>query len=224
MNQKTMPLEQNQLIAFNAITNFVTSLGKEFAPKQKSLALYLRLIENTTLTHEVAILKHIAAFSQFIEANQQAIENNSEEKFSVHEIVYSDKVKIDMKAIFGMADAETKSIIWKHLLTICGVIFPNSQARDVLKKMSEQKHTAETNLISEMISKIQPHLDPTETNPMNAIMGLVSSGVFTDLISTMNKGMDSGEMNVQSLLGTVTSIFSQPNPTDKLIIEEVKEN
>ena len=58
-------MEDNTLIVFNAISKFVHSLNECFGEKQRSLQLYGRLIEKTTIIHEGPIKKHINAFKKF---------------------------------------------------------------------------------------------------------------------------------------------------------------
>ena len=215
-----MPLSQSQLIAFNAISNFVSALGREFGTRQHSLALYARLIEHTTLSHEPAIVKHVEGFSKYIAANQSAIEESNESKLTSDKVEYSDRIFINLKPLFEAADVETKAVMWKHLLTIYGVLYPDSQAKEILRKMNTNVKSAEGDLIQTMVQKITPHLNPEETNPMQAIMGLMSSGVFTDLISTMQKGMDDGSIDVNNLLKNATGMFAGGSPTDKLIDEQ----
>ena len=215
-----MTLTSIQLNGFSAITNFVLALSKQFGNKQHSLALYARLIEHTTLSHEPAILKHLEAFSKYVSENQMAIENTEESKLNSTPITYSDKLYIDLSAIFKVAEPDIKKVIWQHLITILGILFPDSQAKEIMRKLKSQKKSSETELVGEMIQKIVPHLDAEETNPMQAVLGILQSGVFSDLVATMQKGMDDGTVNVQSLLGTMTTMFSQQDPAKKLSLIE----
>jgi hypothetical protein len=212
-----MPLSQTQLLAFNAITGFVKDLNSEFGQRQHSLALYSRLIEHMNLSQETAINRVVEGFISFIGKNQSAIESRNTEGLTADKVSYSDRVYLTLKPLFAQADAETKEVMWRHLLTIYGLLYPDSQAKEILRKMNSEVKSAETAMISDMVQKIVPHLNPDETNPMQAIMGLMSSGVFTELIGTMQKGMDDGSVNMNSLLGQVTSMFAQPDPTARLI-------
>jgi hypothetical protein len=212
-----MPLSQSQLLAFNAITGFSKDLASEFAQRQHSLALYARLIEHINLSQESAIIRVVEGFISYIGKNQTAIESRDVEKLTNEKIEYSERVFVLLKPLFKLADADTKEVMWKHILTIYGILYPDSQAKDILRKMNSEVKNAETAMISDMVQKIIPHLNPDETNPMQAIMGLMSSGVFTDLIGTMQKGMDNGSVNMNSLLGQVTTMFSQQDPTSRLI-------
>ena len=62
-------LSASQLLAFQAISSFVSEANKVGGRTQKSLQLYNRLIEKTNISHKDAIAKHIAGFKQFIVAN-----------------------------------------------------------------------------------------------------------------------------------------------------------
>jgi len=213
-----MPLSQTQLLVFNAITCFVKDLNVEFGQVQHSLALYARLIEHMNLSKEGAINKVIHSFTHFIGENQTAIEEREENKLQNDKIGYSEKAFICLKPLFRVAEADTKDVMWKHILTIYGILYPDSQAKEILRNMKSEVKSAENQLISDMVQKIVPHLDPEETNPMQAIMGLMTSGVFTELIGTMQKGMDNGNVNINSLMSQVSSMLGeQSDPTQKLL-------
>jgi hypothetical protein len=212
-----MPLSQTQLLAFNAITCFIKDLSTEFGQFQHSLALYSRLIDHMNLSQESGIGKIVSGFIVYIGKNQVAIESRDFSALTTDKISYSEKVYLILRPLFEKADSDTRDVMWKHLLTIYGLLYPDSHAKDILRKMNSEVKSAETALISDMVQKIIPHLNPEETNPMQAIMGLMSSGVFTDLIGTMQRGMDDGSVNMNALLGQVTTMFSQPDPTARLI-------
>ena len=218
-----MPLSPTHLLAFNAITGFLKDLSSEFGKRQHSLALYARLIEHMNLSQEVAINKVVNGFVAYIGKNQDALETQTEEKLTNDKIIYSEKIFVSLKPLFAQSDKETKSVIWRHLLTIYGLLYPDSRAKDILRKINSDVKSAESAVISSMIDKIAPHLDSDTTNPMQAIMGLMSSGVFTELIGTMQKGVDDGSINMNALLGQVTTMFSQPDPTARLTIEQVED-
>ena len=66
-------MNDNSLIIFKSITNFVSQLNENFGKSNKSLQLYNRLIEKTTVTHEKVILKHIECFQKFCVSNRNEI-------------------------------------------------------------------------------------------------------------------------------------------------------
>ena len=56
-------MEDNNLIIFKAISNFVRDLNDSFGTKQRSLQLYSRLISKTKIIHEGPIKKHVDTFN-----------------------------------------------------------------------------------------------------------------------------------------------------------------
>lgn len=106
-----------------------------------------------------------------------------------------------------MADLETTNVIWQHLLVITNSVDPSEEAMEILKKSLEEKSN-EGAFLSNLVQKIEKNVDPNSSDPMAAIMGLMSSGVFTDLISNMNSGMQDGSLNIGKLFGTVQGMMS----------------
>ena len=58
------------LTAFRAITQFVSDLVN-VCPRYKPLKLYNHLISKTNITHDLAIDKHLTAFKNFCENNNE---------------------------------------------------------------------------------------------------------------------------------------------------------
>lgn len=210
-------LGQSDLMAFNSISTFVLALGKEFGARQKSLALYARLVEKTTFTHTVAILKHVSIFKNFIAENHQAIEENSEAKLNGAKLIYSDRVYIDLKNVFNLADDDVKKVIWSHLLTIYGVICPDSTAKEILKKIASQTPSPESELVNNIIQKMAPHLEGADTsNPMSALMGLMASGALSELVGSVSSSMNNGNLDLGKLVACVQTSMAKEDPTGKL--------
>ena len=70
-----MSITDKELIAFKAITSFIIDVGNQYKNNQKSLSLYLRLIEKTTFTNTEAIKKNTKIFKDFVTENSNAILN-----------------------------------------------------------------------------------------------------------------------------------------------------
>lgn len=195
------------LKSFQHIVKFVEDLSTEFGSKQHSLVLYNRLLEQTKITHQESIKKHINLFLDFVTKNKQAILEKDVSKLTETKIEYSKKVNIKMDEVFKMADASATEVIWKHLLVIMSSLNPSDEAINVLKKSMEEKSN-EGEFLSSLVSKIEKSVDPNTTDPMSAIMGLMSNGVFTDLISSMNNGMQNGSLDIGKLFNTVQGMMS----------------
>jgi hypothetical protein len=207
-------MDSMNVVIFKTISNFVFDLSSFYGKKQRSLLLYKRLIEKTTLVHETTINKHIELFKKFCISNREAIQNQDHTKLADNFITYSEKVFIDMKNIFELADNESKNVIWKHLLTITAFVDPSSNAKKLLKEMSEDSKSKgesgnEANFLSNIIEKVEKNIDPEEAskNPMAAVSSIMSSGVFTDLISNMQSGIEKGDLDLGKLMGTVQGML-----------------
>ena len=196
----------NNLIIFKAIANFTQALADEFGKKQHSLALYSRLINKTTLAHDTPIKKHIAVFTEFCINNREAILNKNPSLISKEDITYSERVFINMKHIFNMADADTKTVIWQHLLTISALVDSSSNAKEILRSQTSSQPDAD--FLEKIVDKIQSTIKP-DTTPLEAMSSIMSSGVITDLMSGLNSGMADGSLNIPKLLASVQSMVKK---------------
>lgn len=203
------------LIIFKAISNFVRELGAMFGKRQRSLALYCRLIEKTSIVHEKPITKHINSFRVFCFKNRNALQEMKPALLEDSKITYSENVYINMQQIFGMSDKETSDVIWRHLLTISALVDPTSNAKKILKdKMEKSKSQGgtgkEEEFLSSVIEKVEKCVDPNSaaaTDPMQAVGSIMSSGVFTDLIGNMQSGIQSGNLDIGKLMGVVQGML-----------------
>jgi hypothetical protein len=208
-------MEDNTLIVFNSITKFVHSLNECFGEKQRSLQLYSRLIEKTTIIHEGPIQKHITAFQSFCNKNQEAIYEKDETKFTQTNVSYSERVFINMSEIFENASSSEKETIWKHLLLLMVRFDPSGRAKKILKeslKKSKESSENEENFLNNIINKVEKNVSPSD-NPMQAVSSVMSSGLFTDLIGSMTSGLNNGELDLSKLMGTVNGMVN--NIADK---------
>jgi hypothetical protein len=198
------------LVCFKAISNFTQELGESFSKQQRSLKLYCRLIDKTTLSHDKSIKKHIEAFKLFCVSNRESIVTKSSNKLAMDKISYSNSVFIDMVEIFKLSDKETTRIIWDHLLCISALVDPAGKAREVLKNNLKAGKISgrETNFLSDIIDKVESHVDPG-ANPMEAVSSIMKSGIFTDLISGMNTGLTDGSLDLGKLMGAVQGMVGQ---------------
>jgi hypothetical protein len=194
------PTDYN-LIAFKAISTFTAQLNEMFGSDKQnhSLKLYERLISKTSISHEKIIKKHIDIFREFCIINRDALMAKDIKKILNYKVEYSPKVYIDFNNIFKKADKETTEVIWKHLLTISALLDPAGNAKEILKN---SKDNNEADFLTDIINKVESHVSP-DSNPMEAVSSIMSSGVFTDLISGMNSGIQNGSLDLGKLMGTV---------------------
>lgn len=196
---------------FQAIVTFVNDLGEFFAKDSHPLALYERLLNKTTEEHTEAVEKHIAAFRKFCLDNKDNI--LSKTPVFTDKIQYSPRVYIDMNEIFNLTtDNDTRAAIWQHLLTLQALIDPHSGALSVLKsndaKVSDhlpkiEGEGEEGDFLNDIIKKVEHHVTGDTSNPQEAIASIMSSGLITDLVGSLNNGISSGKLDLSKMMSSV---------------------
>jgi CRISPR/Cas system-associated endonuclease/helicase Cas3 len=218
-------MEDHVLIVFKNIYNFVNELAETFGTRQHPLELYKTLLEKTTFMHEKAIKKHIELFKTFCLENKKAIETQNDKFLSLKMIKYSDRVHIDMGHVFTYADKDTKKIIWRHILAIAAYLDPTIHAKELLRNLgldarnkddsalessrnALSNDTKEEQFLTSLIEKVEGSVDPDSLgDPMKAVSSIMSSGAFTDLMESMQTGIDDGSLDLNKLLGTVQGML-----------------
>ena len=207
-------MDNTSILIFKSITGFISDLTTEFGSKHKSIALYNRLLEKTGIVHTGPVHKHIECFRTFFSANVKGMEEQNATLFSPSRISYSDRVYVDLTSVLRHSSQESASIIWKHLLTIWGLIDPTSQAKRILNESVKQSNGTdkESKFLSDIIERVEKSVsspDVDMSNPMSAVSNLMSSGVFTDLINGMQTGLSDGSLDIGKLMGSVQGMMSK---------------
>lgn len=209
-------MDNTSILIFKAITGFISDLNTEFGNKHKSIALYNRLLEKTGIVNVGPINKHIECFRTFFNTNKQAMEEKNANLFIDSKISYSDRVYVDIATVLKQSDKENTQIIWKHLLTIWGLVDPTSQAKKVLQDcMKSGDGDKEASFLTNIIDKVEKSVSSSDidtSNPMAAVGSLMSSGVFNDLIMGMQTGLSDGSLNIGKLMGTVQGMIGKMAP------------
>lgn len=196
-------VNSNQL-CFKVISNFTLELVNLYSKQQRSLKLYGRLIDKTSHTHSQSIEKHINAFRTFCISNRDAIITKSVQKIVLDTITYSDRVFINISHIFRLSDEDTQDVIWEHLLCISALVDPLSKAKEVLsKRVSVDKNGDD--LLTDIFEKIEQSIEPN-SSPIQALSGIMKSGVFTDVV-TILKGISSNGPDVGKVIGLVQNVI-----------------
>ncbi len=227
--------DNTTLIAFKAISKFVKDLADEFGKRYHGLELYNHLIQKTTIAHEGPVAKHVDAFHRYCVANREGIVEKDilGHPSDVDEVVYSDKVRFNVREILGVSDEENKDIIHRHLLTISAIVDAGSNAKQVLRNMmlassapvipaavsvgesSGNKmglpiptDSNEGKFLNDLISTVEKSVNPeAEANPMQAVQSVLQSGVFTEMLGKMQSGLSNGEIDLGRLMGTMTGLL-----------------
>lgn len=201
-------MDNNNLIIFKTFSVFVNDLGELYGSKQRSLKLYMRLVNKTTLSHDVAITKHINSIRQFCFQNRDAIISKDETKFSQHKIEYSARVYIDIPSILRVAEQDDKNVIWKHLMVISALVDPAGRAKEILKQSSDEEKGPELDFLTNIINNIEKHVDPN-ASPADAISSIMNSGMLSEIMGSMNNGFQDGSFDMNKILSSVQQLVSK---------------
>lgn len=225
LNVNMTTTTDKDLIAFKALSSFVDELSELFEKKHHPLKLYKRLISKTTLSHENAILKHIEAFRKFCIENRETIKSRDINGIT-GTIEYSSRVYIDLSEIFKHCkdDNETVDAIWNHILTISAIVDPQNNAKEILKKRMKKSGSkpsgnrgGASNLIASLMSSMESQVNSSQLveesqgDPTKLISGIMSSGIFQNLLSNVTKSLNEENMDINSLVGVAQSMLAGIN-------------
>lgn len=120
-----MSSEELNLITFNTISKFVVELSELYGNKkaQRSLSLYKRLLNKTTICNEKPIQKHIKAFREFCVQNRENIQTRNSDNLVKHSIKYSETAYINMREVFDLVEQEDDKKNQNRLKKVYGTIF-----------------------------------------------------------------------------------------------------
>lgn len=194
---------------YKCIKTYVNNLDECYGEDLVNIRLYNNLLKKTTSSHTEAINKHIKLFSDFCDVNEKIILDNEYNNLVNSKIKFTENVYLDMNEILEMCDDDgEKKNMWKHLQLMCSVNNPSINAKEILFK----KETSETNFLKNMMDKVESSVENMDSsNPMEAITGMMSSGVFSELVGSMTSGLQSGDLNIGNLLGTVNEMVGSMN-------------
>ena len=215
-------LSSNELLAFQAISAFVNEASKVGGKIQRSLQLYNRLLEKTNISHVDSIRKHIKAFKDFCNNNQETLKTQNIETLNLNVIEYSSRVFINIRLLIINTDKFNAEIIWQHLITIGAIICPKNNFKKILeeKKTSNQLidsglgESSEDDFITSIMDKVENSINPDTSNPTDALGQIMSGGLMTDLMSNMTSGMQDGSLDLGKLMGSLQKMVTNLQDSD----------
>jgi hypothetical protein len=209
---------------FATIKKFIHEMSS-FFQDDLALKLYNHLLRKTTMKNRAPVARHIQIFSDFCKQNrQEIIEHNI--AFPEPRLEYSSRVYLDMGKIFtdvqdGEDSAETHNVLFDHLLVLSMVFDPESNAHEVLKNKAgddagdEIKELLDSNpFLHDIMDKVEKQVRPG-ANPMEAMSSMVSSGLLQELVADMQGKIESGELDMENLMGSVQRM-SASLPSDQM--------
>lgn len=217
---------ENQKV-FSAIKSFVIEIKNNYGNEYKPLALYGRLIEKTEVSNEVPVQKHINTFRKFVINNREAILNKDESLFKVQKVKYNDNVYFNIAHVLKMADNDSKTGMWEHLLVLSALLDKNSDAKNQLMLSRTQSQSQQPNVLMPMMNMLSNML-------MGDMMGGGSGGGgggenplggLASLLGGVGEGSGGGTPDLGKILSTLmnsdmlsklTSTFSNSLSDGKL--------
>lgn len=204
----------NALKVFGKILSFVNELKQVF-PKPH-IVKYYKLLKKTPASNPDAIQKHIQKFDLFLVQNREAILSKNQSSIE-GDMSFSSSIFLDMKECILQADADTREVIFKHLQVLLFLIHPDKESKEAIQPLVASSGSSasssagaggEEKFINDFMGRIEQSFSGEEFNdPMQATMKLLNSGIFTDMMSTVNKGLSSNELDVNRLIGTVQKMM-----------------
>lgn len=204
----------NYVFLFKCIVSFIHDLNEMYGETQKSLQLYDLLMEKTGIVHQEPIKKHINVFTNFVVENEESILEKNAELLKLEKIEYNDKVFINMKEIFNIADGDSKAAIWEHLMTLSAVLNPTSKAKQILMEQKAEKtekgeSSSSEDFLTNIIKKVSDNITPdTASDPSSMMSNLMSSGLFGELIEDMNNGISNGDIDLGQMMNSLQGVMS----------------
>lgn len=188
--KKIPELATQELEIYTSINDFVTDIF-EFLQEKKisiqSIINYYNLLKQTTVSHRKSVRAHIAIFEKFINNNTKFIETGKLSKlipdYSV--ILYSENVFINIRELMSNCDMSSKKTVMDHIKHIKNKIHPPIQRNSMTKNAD----------LNGMFKLIEGSIDKNETNPMNAIMKIMGSSAFPQLVGMVQKSAQEGKLN-----------------------------
>ena len=208
-------MEDNTFKTFHTISSFVKELQELYGKKYYNISLYNRILEKTPITNQTAIFKHISIFSEFIKKNRDAILEKNSDKLTWDRIIFSKKIYINIKDVLKESDTDTKNAIWKYILAISFTTIQTDDIKEKIKQLlltpssdNSNEEGKESDFIKNFMSKIENNFKDKEfKDPMSATAELFQSGIFTDMVQTMNQDVQDGKIDINKLLKSVQGML-----------------
>ena len=182
-------------------------------------------IQKTQISHVEAIKKHIDAFRNFCQDNQEALKEQEIGSLNTKVIEYSPRVYINFRLLL-INSKENTSAIWQHIITIGAIVYPQAKLKKVLKEKQEQQKessskdpifdgdTPEDDFLSNIMTKVESSVDPNTSDPSAALGQIMSGGLMSDLMGSMTSGMQDGSLDLSKLMGSLQKMVGKLQDTD----------
>lgn len=202
-------MDKKSLEIYKSIQEFVGELAVAY-PSDKGVALYNRLLHSPHMNSGFdAIAKHISPFDIFFEKYGEKI-LDKDEPVDGAKIHYnkSEKIVLDISKYLEKGDKPTRDVIKQHLRTIRIMINPSEdelrKMEESVKEMGIDTSSKEGAFIHGILDEAKGAMEGMEgDDPAMAIGSLLSSGIVQKMIGGLQQGMNTGELDMGKLFGTM---------------------
>lgn len=204
---------------FKAIIEFTDQLNDTFGKEDVNIVKVFRIINKTPLTNRKVIDRHLVVFHDYLDKNRAGILARNADQFTVDKLQLTERIFMDLKTIILNTDEATRKVIWQHLLNILYLYNPQDETvRTELKVAMSEHETKENKFLMDTFSKFEKTLQETKTgsgdpDPMAMVSGLMQSGFLNEMIGSINSGVNSGSLDIKSLIGTVQNMLGNLSET-----------
>jgi hypothetical protein len=211
---------------FKAIIDFTDQLNDTFGKDDINVVKVFRIINKTPLTNRKVIDRHLIVFHDYLSQNRAGILSRNADSFVLDKLNLTERIFMDLKSILLSADQATRKVIWQHLLNILYLYEPKDEVvRTELKVAMSEHESKENKFLMDTFSKFEKTLQETKTDsgdpdPMSMVSGLMQSGFLNEMIGSINTGVNSGSLDIKSLIGTVQNMLG--NLSETIEKEETK--
>lgn len=214
-------MDNNNNTIFKYIVAFVADIYREVSTPQ--VQMYKHLLQKTDeVKSQKHIDQHVNVFREFVRLNKQAISERKSGLLNPSVIKFSDRVFICLSSILKRVDQNSETHIWTHLNTIMrmslenasstqssenidGTIISPAVARDNMRSSDDKT----SRFISEIMDKVTPRISTYDvSNPAEAVIGLLSSGVLTDVITSVTQKLGSGDIDPASMMSSAMKMYA----------------
>lgn len=207
-----MSLTPLQAKAFKAIQEFCVELHKIFKKQQRSLDLYVKLVQATTLASEKIVIRHLDAFRAFCVKNREAFQAKDLANLEEWCIVYNreKKIFINFKPLLASAAPEILSGILGHLLVINLLLAPSKENKDLYTStVGASADDGKAGIMDELLGMIAPSIDQSNPDPLAAIGQSIKSGGLQKIIGRIAQGYQDKSLDMNSLISSAQKTFSK---------------
>jgi len=178
-------------------------------PTRDAFIINLKVIEGSILSTPIEELEQLTNYPEKGEIVRDKIKdtiNKAGEFFYAYleDITFKKrKVGVKLKNIPpGEEEAikeQCNSIIKDEF--ILGIIEYFFEEQD--KKKQRGESFKEEKFLTDIIEKVGKHIDPTTDNPGDMMKNVMQSGVFNELIDTMNNGINDGDLDLGKMMSSL---------------------